>query len=152
MIDRLRLFLKWLIPIVFFLILLGNHDVRRLLFTPKSRHEDMTQAGMFYDFTFLKEQVESAAATDTNNGILIPYKPVIKDPFHPSDFAMAWKADKKRSDLLEGIVVEGTKPYALIAGRRVAEGESVMGLRVISIRNNKVFLASNSRVRIIALF
>ena len=152
MIDRLRTIFKWLLPIAFVLMVFFNPEVRRLLFVAKSNHEDMTQAGILYNFSFLREQAEQPNTTNTTNGIIVPLLPVVKNPFDPSNFDLARKEDKQRSDLLEGIVIEGNKHYALIAGKRVAEGESIMGMRVISIRNNKVFLASNSRIRIITLF
>jgi len=78
--------------------------------------------------------------------------PALRDPFSPMTLDSGRKPGRRRRRLLKGIFQEGERKFALIGSRMVTQGDWIFGMRVITIRNNKVVLANNQKIRVLFLF
>ncbi|HHM23954.1 MAG TPA: hypothetical protein ENJ23_02840 [Bacteroidetes bacterium] len=75
-----------------------------------------------------------------------------RDPFAPASLESGRKRKKRRRRLLRGVLREGEHQFALIGNRLVTQGDWIFGMRVITIRENKVVLANNHKIRVLFLF
>ena len=76
----------------------------------------------------------------------------LRDPFRPMTLDSGRKRTHRRRRLLKGLFREGERQFALIGNRMVTQGDWIFGMRVITIRNNKVVLANNRNIRVLFLF
>ncbi len=75
-----------------------------------------------------------------------------RDPFAPMTLDSGRKHSGRKHRLLKGLFREGGRQFALIGSRMVTKGDWIFGMRVITIRNNKVVLANNRKIRVLFLF
>ncbi len=101
-----------------------------------------------------KRSVEPHAVPETfsreNASHLIAWN--IRDPFSPAQLDSGRKKRKRKKYLLRGLAMVNGRKYAMIGGQTVSIGDWIYGMRVINIRNNRVVLANNRRIRILSLF
>jgi type II secretory pathway component PulC len=74
----------------------------------------------------------------------------LKNPFSPRHFADQIIETKKEIEL-EGIMWDNEKPFAVIDGAVVAEGEFIDGKRVVRINNESVILDNQGREEILRI-
>lgn len=73
-----------------------------------------------------------------------------KNPFSPQHFNET-KIEGKKEIELEGIMWDNQKPFAVIDGAVLAEGDSLDGKKVIKIRNESVILDNQGRQEILKI-
>lgn len=74
----------------------------------------------------------------------------LKNPFNPKHLADPIIETKKEIEL-EGIMWDNEKPFAVIDGAVVAEGEFIEGKKVIRINNESVILDNQGREEILKI-
>ena len=74
----------------------------------------------------------------------------LKNPFSPKHFKEQMIETKKEIEL-EGIMWDNQKPFAVIDGSVVAEGDFIDGKKVIRIHNESVILDNQGRKEILRI-